>query len=129
MSSKSLEELLGILQTSEDVVEHLPSEIEQFIAFMEIEPSDTEKVHARIIFWKYMQWKIKGCGTDEVLSRIEFFRQFSKRFKRGKDKLRFYRIKKNRFMLSRWEREEIQNDLQLERKQHLWLRQKRKKEM
>ena len=125
MSSKSLEELLAIINSTEDTVEHNLSEIEMFIKDMEIEASDTERVDARVIFWFYMKWKMAGNGFDP-LPRVWFFREFNKRFKRGKSgNNRNYWIKKERFTISRWEKEEMQNDLQLERKEWQRRRQKR----
>lgn len=129
MSSKSLEELLELLYQSTDTVEKLASEMDMFVQDHEIEPSETDKVDARVIYWIYLRWKLGGHGTESALSRVEFSRQMSKRFKRGKDKERYFRIKKNQFRLSEDEREELQNDLQLERRHQKWLRNRRKKEM
>jgi hypothetical protein len=97
MSSKSLSELLEILSTSEDGVEHLPEDINQFISDMEIEASDTEKIPAFVIYWEYVSWKKAGYGRMPTLTKITFFKQLSKIFETGRHDYRYYKVKANGF--------------------------------
>jgi len=106
-SKKSLEELLEILTNSVDEVVRLPTDIEQFISDKEIESSDTEKVPNGVVYYTYLKWKQRGYGTQHILHREAFFKEFGKFFKSGRHDYRYYRIKTGGFYTSKQEREEI----------------------
>jgi len=127
MSSKSLEELLSILG-EEAPKEQIADDVALFIEALEIKASQTEKVPARIIYWFYMKWKENNGGLDVVYSRLQFFLRFSKFFEKGRTEQRYYRIESGKFKVLRWDKEEIQRDLKLERKRNRQLKRKRQKE-
>lgn len=122
-SNKSTEDLLGLLQGSEDT-EQL-DDVQCFIRDMEMEHSDTEKVHAVVVYWFYMIWKANGGGQEGVLlNRNRFFRKLSKYFQRGRHRSVFYKIKKEKFLVSRAERKLIKADFKAERKRITWRKRK-----
>jgi hypothetical protein len=121
MSEKTTEELLALLDQEGEAVPL--SELELFIRDLNIVEAQT-KVPARVIYWEYMKWKENGNGTEEILNRRNFFIQFKKLFKYGKDKVAYYLIDNGSFDMSRWEMEAIMYDLRNERKHYKWLRKK-----
>lgn len=124
MNSKSLEELLSILEASEDKVERLPSEIEMFIRDFELVPSE-EKIRSTHIYWIYLNWKEAGNGEEKALMRDMFFRQFKKHFKAGRvGKYRYYFVSGENFAVSRGQRLELMEDLKQERQHRQWLKER-----
>lgn len=127
MSSKRLEELLSILESSEDLVEKLPTDIELFIRDKELVPSN-EKIRTGYIYWNYLKWKEQGNGTEEIYTRNAFFKSFSKFFKTGrKARYRYYNVSGEHLGVSRLEHLELLKDLELERQQQKWQKQKNAK--
>lgn len=124
MSSKSTEELLNLVNTTEPSPEL--DEVQQFIADYEIEHSDTDKVPALHVYWFYMKWKVAGNGMEGILNRWQFFTRFSKCFQQGRHRVVFYKIKKERFMVSKEEKAEIRADFDAERKRVRWQKAKAK---
>jgi len=125
-SDKSVNDLLQILNDSSPHADHV-TEVERFIADMQIEHSDTEKVHASVIYWFYMKWKASGGGEEGILlNRWRFFTKFIKYFQRGRHRSVFYKIKKEKFLVSRAEKKLIKADFKSERKRAKWRNAQRK---
>jgi hypothetical protein len=129
-SDKSLDELLSLLgpdgvkpdKTGKD-------DVELFIEDLNIKAAETEKVSARIIYWFYMKWKEAEQGIDGVIySRRQFFRRFVKHFKSGCGIERHYKIESGKFKLTRWEKEELQRDLDQSLKEEKTANRKRLRE-
>lgn len=126
MSSKSIEELLAILESSQDV-ERLPTDVEQFIKDYELSSSE-ERVKASHIYWTYLNWKEKGNGREEVLTKCTFFKNFKKFFKVGRiGKHRFYFVTGEYVRVSRGEEKKLAEDVKLERQHRQWLKQRKEK--
>ena len=130
MSSKSIDELLALLgpdgikpdKTGKD-------DVELFIEDFGIKASETERVSARLIYWFYMKWKEAEEGIDGVIyTRRQFFRRFIKYFKAGKGIQRYYKIEEAKFKVIRWEKEELQRDLDQSLREEKELSRKRSRE-
>lgn len=125
MSSKSIDELIQILNSSPEVEKEL-NDVQMFIRDLEIVESKS-KVRSAHIFWAYMLWKEAGNGKEAILNRNNFFKQFKKYFKSGRvGKYRYYFINGDNIEVNRRVHMEIMKDYYIEKEHQKW--QKRKKE-
>lgn len=128
MSEKDLtvEELIDAAK-KEGETEQL-SDAELFIKEMGIEASDTERVPTYVIYWFYLKWK-KARGETNIVERRKFFRGWKYKFKPLHTQRRYtrtYKIKSEKFKITREEYRQILIQLREERE---WYAQRRKKEI
>jgi hypothetical protein len=100
----SIEELIALAKAEPTKEDHVRlSQYDKFLIEFKIEASSTESTVAQNIYWAYIKW----CRSNNSipLTRNTFFKQFSKKFARGKNwqKVLVYKVAKAAFEISKEE--------------------------